>query len=143
MNENLRVATFGAGCFWCVEAVFQRLEGVHEVKSGYTGGNIKDPTYKEICTGLTGHAEVVRILFNPEVISYNTLLEVLWTTHNPTTLNQQGADKGTQYRSAIYYHSEEQRKTAIASKAEFATTLWDEPIVTEISEADKLKKEYV
>lgn len=135
MNAKLEYATFGAGCFWCVEAVFQRLQGVQEVVSGYTGGNIKEPTYREICTGLTGHAEVIKIGFNPEVISYAELLEVLWTTHDPTTLNQQGADRGTQYRSAIYYHTEEQRIIAEQSKAEVATTLYDDPIVTEITAA--------
>jgi len=129
MNNNLEIATFGAGCFWCVEAVFQRLEGVKSVVSGYTGGNIKDPTYREICTGLTGHAEVIRITFDPSVISYELLLEVLWTTHDPTTLNRQGNDRGTQYRSAIYYHSEEQKQVAEKSKAEVATQLWDDPIV--------------
>jgi len=135
MNNNSEIATFGAGCFWCVEAVFQRLEGVKSVVSGYTGGNIKDPTYREICTGLTGHAEVIRITFDPSVISYELLLEVLWTTHDPTTLNRQGNDRGTQYRSAIYYHSEEQKQVAEKSKAEVATQLWDDPIVTEITAA--------
>ena len=131
----MEIATFGAGCFWCVEAVFQRLEGVESVVSGYTGGNIKNPSYKEICTGLTGHAEVIKITFDPAIISYELLLEVLWTTHDPTTLNRQGNDRGTQYRSAIYYHSEEQRLAGELSKAEVATQLWDDPIVTEITSA--------
>ncbi len=129
---NMEYATFGAGCFWCVEAVFQELKGVYKVESGYTGGEIDNPTYKEVCSGTTGHAEVVRISFNPEEITYPELLEVLWTTHDPTTLNRQGADVGTQYRSAIFYHSEEQKKQAEKSKAEVATQIWANPIVTEI-----------
>jgi peptide-methionine (S)-S-oxide reductase len=125
-------ATLGAGCFWCVEAVFQDLKGVYRVESGYMGGTVKDPTYREVSAGTTGHAEVARILFDPSVISFETLLKVFWTTHDPTTLNRQGADVGTQYRSAIFCHSEEQRTAAERSKREFAPTLWDDPIVTEI-----------
>jgi len=135
MTDKNKYATFGAGCFWCVEAVFQRLEGVSEVISGYTGGNIANPSYREICTGLTGHAEVVRISYDPSIISYRELLEVLWTTHDPTTLNRQGADKGTQYRSAIYYHDDEQQQDAIWSKDNVATKIWSDPIVTEITAA--------
>ena len=134
---QLETATFGAGCFWCVEAVFQQLEGVHEVVSGYTGGTTVNPTYQAVCMGMTGHAEVVQIQFDPTVISYAELLEVLWHTHDATTLNQQGADVGTQYRSAIFYHSEEQRRIAEQSKAEMDTSdMWDDPIVTEITPSD-------
>lgn len=134
MNE-LSKATFGAGCFWCVEAVFQQLQGVETVVSGYMGGHIKNPSYKEVCRGTTGHAEVCQIEYDPTKITFDELLEVLWTTHNPTTLNQQGADKGTQYRSAVYYHDEDQKAIAEKSKAEVATKYWDDPIVTEITEA--------
>ena len=130
-------ATLGAGCFWCVEAVFQDLKGVYKVESGYTGGHVKNPDYREVCNGTTGHAEVARIMFDPEVISFETLLEVFWTTHDPTTLNRQGNDVGTQYRSAIYYHSEEQKATAEASKNGYAKKLWGDKIVTEITEASK------
>ena len=133
---NTEIATFGAGCFWCVEAVFQELKGVLKVESGYMGGAIPNPTYREVCTGTTGHAEVTRITFDPTIISYEELLEVLWTTHDPTTLNRQGADAGTQYRSAIFYHSDEQKSKAEKSKKEVATTIWDSPIVTEIVAAD-------
>lgn len=133
---QLATATFGAGCFWCVEAVFQQLEGVHEVVSGYTGGTTDNPTYQEICTGMTGHAEVVQIRFDPSVITYAELLDVFWHTHEPTTLNQQGADHGTQYRSAIFYHDETQRHIAEQSKAEMDNSdTWDAPIVTEITAA--------
>ncbi|MDZ4748739.1 MAG: peptide-methionine (S)-S-oxide reductase MsrA [Saprospiraceae bacterium] len=133
---NTEIATFGAGCFWCVEAVFQELKGVIKVESGYMGGSVQNPTYREVCTGTTGHAEVTRITFDPSVISYEELLEVLWTTHDPTTLNRQGADAGTQYRSAVFYYSEEQKSKAEKSKKEVATTIWDSPIVTEIVAAD-------
>jgi peptide-methionine (S)-S-oxide reductase len=129
---NTEVATFGAGCFWCVEAVFQELKGVIKVESGYMGGSVPDPTYREVCTGTTGHAEVTRLTFDPSVISYDELLEVLWTTHDPTTLNRQGADAGTQYRSAVFYESDDQKQKAERSKKEVATTIWDKPIVTEI-----------
>ena len=132
-NNNLETATFGAGCFWCVEAVFQRLEGVESVVSGYEGGTVKNPTYKQICTGNTGHAEVIQIKFNPEKISYESLLNVLWHSHDPTTLNKQGNDSGTQYRSAIFYHSQKQKEIAEKSKAEIEKSgLWKDPIVTEI-----------
>lgn len=135
-NVKTETATLGAGCFWCVEAVFQDLKGVYKVESGYTGGKVKNPTYREVCNGTTGHAEVARIYFNPDVISFEQLLEVFWTTHDPTTLNRQGNDVGTQYRSAIFYHSDEQRKVAEKSKAGYATKLWDDPIVTEIVPAE-------
>lgn len=131
-DMNTEIATFGAGCFWCVEAVFQELKGVIKVESGYMGGATPNPTYRDVCTGTTGHAEVTRITFDPQVISYEELLEVLWTTHDPTTLNRQGADAGTQYRSAVFYYSEEQKAKAEKSKKEVATTIWDKPIVTEI-----------
>ena len=126
-------ATFGAGCFWCVEAVFQNLKGVSKVVSGYTGGKNANPTYKEVCSGLTGHAEVAQITYDPAVVSFPELLEVFWGTHDPTTPNQQGADRGTQYRSAIFTHDDEQRQQA----EEYKQKLNDEhafarPIVTEI-----------
>ncbi len=130
-------AYFGAGCFWCVEAVFQELKGVIKVESGYMGGKTPNPTYQEVCTGRTGHAETTKITFDPKVISYPELLEVLWTSHDPTTLNRQGADSGTQYRSAIFYLNEEQRQQAEKSKAERATQIWDRPIVTEITPASE------
>ncbi len=135
MKNELESATFGAGCFWCVEAVFQRLLGVHKVTSGYMGGHMTDPSYKDICTGQTGHAEVAKIDFDPQVISFDELLEVFWSTHDPTTLDRQGADKGTQYRSAIFYHSDQQKTIAEKSIVEVAASLWDEPIVTEVTEA--------
>jgi peptide-methionine (S)-S-oxide reductase len=126
------IATFGAGCFWCVEAVFQELKGVLKVESGYMGGKLSNPSYQDVCSGTTGHAEVARITFDPDVISYEELLEVLWTTHDPTTLNRQGADAGTQYRSAIFYYTDEQKRKAEESKAKVATSIWDQKIVTEI-----------
>ena len=126
------LATFGGGCFWCVEAVFERLPGVLSVTSGYAGGQTKNPTYKEVCGGDTGHAEVVQIAFDPAVVSYERLLEVFWMAHDPTTLNRQGADAGTQYRSVIYYHDDTQRIAAEASKKS-AAAHFSNPIVTEIS----------
>lgn len=139
-DGNTEVAVFGAGCFWCVEAVFQELNGVKLVESGYMGGEVVNPTYKEVCNGTTGHAEVARITFDPDVITYSDLLEVLWTTHDPTTLNRQGADAGTQYRSAIFYMNDKQRQEAEKSKAEVATQIWDKPIVTEITPASAFYK---
>ncbi|MBK9403134.1 MAG: peptide-methionine (S)-S-oxide reductase MsrA [Ignavibacteria bacterium] len=139
MSEKTDTAIFGAGCFWCVEAIFQRLKGVESIESGYTGGTVENPTYKQVCTGETGHAEVTKIIFNPDVISFNELLEVFWTTHDPTTLNQQGADIGTQYRSAVFYLNDEQKMQAEKSKSEIATQIWDGSIVTEIT---PLKKYY-
>lgn len=128
------VATLGAGCFWCVEAIYQRLNGVEKVESGYSGGTVKNPTYEQVCTGKTGHAEVIQVTFDPAVLSYKTLLEVFFKTHDPTTLNRQGADAGTQYRSVIFYHNEEQRKIAEQVKKETdAAKIWDDPIVTEIA----------
>jgi peptide-methionine (S)-S-oxide reductase len=133
---NTEIATFGAGCFWCVEAVFQELKGVLKVESGYMGGQSPNPTYREVCTGNTGHAEVTRITFDPALITFEELLEVLWSTHDPTTLNRQGADAGTQYRSAVFYHTPEQKAIAEKSKAEVASQIWERPIVTEITAAD-------
>jgi peptide-methionine (S)-S-oxide reductase len=135
-QTGMETATFGSGCFWCTEAIFLNVDGVTEVVSGYTGGKVKNPTYKEVCSGLTGHAEVVQITFNPEKVSYEQLLEIFWKTHDPTTLNQQGADVGTQYRSVIYYHSEDQRRSAEYYKARLEQEgAFDKPIVTEISPA--------
>lgn len=132
------VATFGAGCFWCVEAVFEQLKGVTKVESGYSGGMVDFPTYEQICTGRTGHAEVCQIHYDPAVIRFEDLLEVFWKTHDPTTLNRQGVDEGTQYRSAIFYHTEEQKRVADAYKKQLdAAKTWDRPIVTEIVEFQK------
>lgn len=135
MNQkDLKTAVFGAGCFWCVEAVFEELKGVHSVVSGYAGGHVKNPAYREVCTGRTGHAEVTKILYDPEVISFIDLLKVFWQTHDPTTLNRQGADVGTQYRSAIFYTDDEQRRWAEEFKEKLdASGAWSDPIVTEIS----------
>lgn len=134
-NKNdLDTATFGAGCFWCVEAVFQNLTGVESVASGYSGGNIKNPSYKEICTGRTGHAEVIQLTYDPKKISFPELLEAFWQTHDPTTLNRQGNDVGTQYRSVIFYHTLEQKELAEKYKKELdASGAFNDPIVTEIS----------
>jgi len=131
--QKIETATLGAGCFWCVEAIFQQLKGVVKVESGYSGGHVEDPRYKEVCEGTTGHAEVVQVYFDPEVISFAEILEVFWTTHDPTTLNRQGNDVGTQYRSAIFYHDDRQREIAESSKKEVAEQIWDDPVVTEIS----------
>ena len=132
-GKPLDTATFGAGCFWCVEAVFQDMKGVEKVESGYAGGHVKNPSYREVTTGRTGHAEVARIWYDPEIISYETLLEILWHAHDPTTLNRQGNDVGTQYRSVIFYHNEAQKQLAETSKAETDSSgLWNNPIVTEI-----------
>lgn len=128
----MEVATLGGGCFWCLEAVYQQLKGITHVESGYTGGAVPDPTYEMICSGETGHAEVVRLEFDPEVISYRDILQVFFTIHDPTTLNRQGNDEGTQYRSVIYYHSPQQEATAHQVIAEMAQ-VWDAPIVTEVS----------
>lgn len=133
-SSQLDTATFGAGCFWCIEAIFQSLEGVEKVSPGYTGGNIPDPTYEEVCTGTSGHAEVAQIVFDPSVISFSELLEVFWKTHDPTTLNRQGADVGTQYRSAIFYHNDEQMRLAAAYKTKLNEAgAFSAPIVTEIT----------
>ena len=135
--DSLSVATFGAGCFWCVEAVFQDLKGVYKVESGYTGGSVKNPSYKEVCNGTTGHAEVIQIRYNPNEISFEELLEVFWEVHDPRTLNRQGNDVGTQYRSAIYYHNDEQKNTSESYKKRLNDEqVFPNPIVTEISPAD-------
>jgi peptide-methionine (S)-S-oxide reductase len=126
--------TFGAGCFWCVEAVFQQLEGVVSVTSGYSGGTVKNPSYREVCNGNTGHAEVCQIVYDPQKISFDALLEVFWQTHDPTTLNRQGGDVGTQYRSAIFFHTAEQGKTADAYKKKLNESgAFDNPVITEIT----------
>lgn len=127
-------ATFGAGCFWCVEAVLEQLDGVTDVTSGYMGGSVENPTYEQVCSGRTGHAEVVQVTFDPSVISYDTLLDWFWKLHDPTTLNRQGADVGTQYRSAIFVHSDVQRAAAERSKRA-AQPRFADPIVTEITDA--------
>jgi peptide-methionine (S)-S-oxide reductase len=127
-------ATFGSGCFWCTEAIFENLNGVYSVVSGYAGGQVLNPTYEEICSGTTGHAEVTQITYEPSIISYDELLEVFWKTHDPTTLNKQGNDVGTQYRSVIFYHNDEQKQLAEKYKSELDKSgAWDNPIVTEIS----------
>ncbi len=131
--DQLEIATLGGGCFWCVEAVFQEVEGVHAVVSGYSGGTAETADYKTVCSGATDHAEVVQVKFNPQIISYSDVLEIFWSTHDPTTLNRQGNDVGPQYRSVIFYHSDEQKAIAEQSKAEIAPKIWDDPIVTEIS----------
>jgi peptide-methionine (S)-S-oxide reductase len=131
-NHN-DTATFGAGCFWCVEAIFEELKGVQKVTSGYSGGHVPDPTYEQVCTGTTGHAEVCQIIFDPDTISYKDLLGVFWRIHDPTTLNRQGADVGTQYRSVIFYHNDQQKELAEKYKKELDHSgAFDKPIVTEI-----------
>jgi peptide-methionine (S)-S-oxide reductase len=133
-KTELALATFGNGCFWCTEAIFQQLKGVSKVVSGYAGGKVKNPTYKEVCTGLTGHAEVIQLTYDPKVITFTELLEVFWQTHDPTTLNRQGADVGTQYRSVVFYHTDEQRQLAEVYKKKLDESgTFDAPIVTEIS----------
>ncbi|HEX8163040.1 MAG TPA: peptide-methionine (S)-S-oxide reductase MsrA [Pyrinomonadaceae bacterium] len=133
-ERKLETATLAGGCFWCVEAVFDELRGVESVVSGYTGGDAPQPTYQQVCSGATGHAEAVRVSFDPGVVSFREILEIFFTVHDPTTLNRQGADVGTQYRSAIFYHTPEQRETAERVVAELdAQKLWDAPIVTQIA----------
>lgn len=132
-NKNIQTATIGGGCFWCTEAVFQEVKGVETVVSGYTGGTAPGkPTYREICSGLTGHAEVIQLTFDADIISFEEILTIFMTTHDPTTLNRQGADVGTQYRSAIFYHTEEQRTIAEVVLKQMAD-YYDDPIVTEIT----------
>jgi peptide-methionine (S)-S-oxide reductase len=136
VKNELETATFGGGCFWCTEAVFDEVIGVTDVVSGYTGGQLANPTYDDICTGTTGHAEVIRVTFDPAVISYAEVLEIFFATHDPTTLNKQGADRGTQYRSAIFVHSPEQRLIADKMIAQLnAEKIWGSPIVTEVTDA--------
>lgn len=133
MAEKYHTATLGAGCFWCVEAIFQELRGVQRVVSGYAGGTTENPTYQQVSRGTTGHAEVVQMTYDPDIISYQELLNVFWHTHDPTTLNRQGTDVGTQYRSIIFYHTGEQKTIAEQSKQKVeASGLWSNPIVTEI-----------
>jgi peptide-methionine (S)-S-oxide reductase len=132
--QELEVATLGAGCFWCTEAVFDDLKGVEKVESGYSGGSVPKPSYRQICTGTTGHAEAVNVTFNPKEISFKELLEIFLTVHDPTTLNRQGADVGTQYRSAIFYHDGQQKTVAEEVIREIeAAKIWDAPIVTEVT----------
>jgi peptide-methionine (S)-S-oxide reductase len=138
-SGKTELATLGGGCFWCVEAIYQDLKGVSKVESGYSGGSVSNPTYREICSGLTGHAEVIQVAFDPAVISFKEILEVFFTVHDPTTLNRQGADAGTQYRSAIFYHSPEQKTVAEEVKASMQA-IWDDPIVTEISAFERFYK---
>lgn len=138
--EDIRTetATFGSGCFWCTEAIFERVNGVLDVISGYAGGHVNNPTYEEVCNGTTGHAECTQIIFNPDVISYDELLEIFWKTHDPTTLNRQGNDVGTQYRSVIFYHNEDQKQKAEYYKKKLEDEkIWKDPIVTEISPLTK------
>lgn len=137
-SKKMDTATFGNGCFWCTEAVFQQIKGVEKVVSGYSGGAVKNPTYKEICTGTTGHAEVLNIIYDPAIVSFSDLLLMFWYSHDPTTLNKQGADVGTQYRSAIFYHNAEQQKEAEFYKKKLdAEKVFDKPIVTEITAFEK------
>lgn len=132
-NDSLALATLGGGCFWCTEAIYERTEGIVAVESGYSGGHVENPTYEQVCTKTTGHAEVIRIQYDPAVITYAEILDIFWRTHNPTTLNRQGNDVGPQYRSVIFYHNDEQRQIAEKSLAETdASDLWSDPIVTVI-----------
>lgn len=140
-TANTELATFGGGCFWCTEAVFRELKGVLSVESGYSGGTVENPSYQQVCTGRTGHAEVIQIRYDPAKVSYVELLEVFFKTHDPTTLNRQGNDAGPQYRSAIFYHNEQQKALAEQIKTELnASGAWNRPIVTEISPYKKFYK---
>jgi peptide-methionine (S)-S-oxide reductase len=147
--DGLEVATLGGGCFWCLEAVFEQLEGVKRVVSGYSGGSVSNPTYRQVCAGTTGHAEVVQVIFDPQVITYRQILEVFFDIHDPTTLNRQGADAGPQYRSVVFYHDEPQREIAEQMIQELDEQgQWDNPIVTELApleafyEAEDYHQEY-
>ena len=149
MNDELAIATFGNGCFWCTEAIFQQLKGVSSVLPGYTGGSVKNPSYKEVCNGTTGHAEAIQIKYDPAVISYRELLDIFFYTHDPTTLNRQGGDVGTQYRSAIFYHDEQQKEDAETIIAQLTSEeVYENPIVTEVTvaqvfyEAEEYHKNY-
>lgn len=136
-NKKMEVVTLGAGCFWCIETIFQNLKGVEKVVSGYSNGQTKNPTYKEVCSGFTGHAEVAQITFDPAVISFAEILEVFFQTHDPTQLNRQGNDVGTQYRSAVFYHTENQKNEALRIIKELNSSgAWPNPIVTEVAPAD-------
>lgn len=138
MNPNYQVATLAGGCFWCLEAVFDEVKGVVSVESGYAGGHVDNPSYRAVCTGATGHAEVVQVTFDPNVISFRDVLNVFFAIHDPTTLNRQGADVGTQYRSAIFHHDDEQKRIAEELISELnAQKIWDRPIVTEVAKLDK------
>ncbi len=140
-NNGLALATFASGCFWCTEAIFQDLEGVARVESGYMGGTVKDPTYEQVCSGATGHAEVIQLSFDPAVVTYEELLEIFWKTHDPTTLNRQGADVGSQYRSAVFYHDDRQKQLAEYYKSKLEQEkVFDDPIVTEITPASEFYK---
>ncbi|WP_455367586.1 peptide-methionine (S)-S-oxide reductase MsrA [[Eubacterium] cellulosolvens] len=148
-TESKEVATIGGGCFWCIEAIFADLKGVERVESGYSGSSIPNPTYDQVCTGTTGHAEVVQITFNPSVISFKEILEIFFTIHDPTTLNRQGADEGPQYRSIILYHNDDQKRIAEQVTREIeAARIWDKPIVTQVEpfqtfyRAEKYHQEY-
>ncbi|MBN1567675.1 MAG: peptide-methionine (S)-S-oxide reductase MsrA [Acidobacteria bacterium] len=135
MNQKtgFKLATFGSGCFWCTEAIFERLDGVEKAVSGYSGGHVENPTYEQVCTGTTGHAESIQITYDPSKVSYDALLEVFWKTHDPTTKNRQGNDIGPQYRSVIFYHDAEQKKLAESYKSKLdAERIWNRPIITEI-----------
>lgn len=139
-TENIKTdtATFGSGCFWCTEAIFERVNGVIDVVSGYSGGHVNNPTYEEVCSGSTGHAECTQITFNPDIVTYDELLEIFWKTHDPTTLNRQGNDVGTQYRSVVFYHNEEQKQKAEYYKKKLGEEkIWEDPIVTEVSPLTK------
>jgi peptide-methionine (S)-S-oxide reductase len=137
MEKNLMTATLAGGCFWCLEAVFDQVKGVHAVESGYAGGQMKNPSYREVCNGNTGHAEVIQVHYDPNVVSYHDLLNVFFGIHDPTTLNRQGADVGTQYRSAIFYHNEEQKNIAEnVIKSLETQKIFDNPIVTEVVPLD-------
>jgi len=137
MNNGTEVATLAGGCFWCLEAVYDQLKGVVDVVSGYSNGHVRNPSYQQVCTGMTGHAEVVQIRYNPQEVSFRDLLNIFFTIHDPTTLNRQGNDVGTQYRSAIFYHTPEQKATAEQVIAEVnASGIWDDPVVTEVAPID-------
>jgi peptide-methionine (S)-S-oxide reductase len=134
VTQSLDTATLGAGCFWCVEAVFEQLKGVQSVVSGFAGGHVRNPSYREVCTGETGHAEVCQVVYDPSIISFRELLKVYWEIHDPTTLNRQGGDVGTQYRSVIYFHSKDQENQALELKNKLnAAGIWENPVITEIA----------
>lgn len=138
MAQQLETATLAGGCFWCTEAVYKELKGVSDIKPGYSGGHVKNPSYREVCNGTTGHAEVIQLTFDPAVVSFSEILEVFFMTHDPTTLNRQGNDVGTQYRSAVFYHNEDQKQTAEKVIRLFEQEkVYDKPIVTEVTAFDK------
>ena len=140
-TAGLELATFASGCFWCTEAIFLNVDGVSKVESGYIGGRVKNPTYKEVCSGLTGHAEAIQLYYDPKKVTYDELLEIFWKTHDPTTLNKQGADVGTQYRSAVFYHNDEQKRLAEYYKKKLEDEhVFNAPIVTEITAASTFYK---